>query len=191
MDLDYLMECIQQEGHLQQLKTASVERAYHTLTTTYENLNHFAHCRQRYIFHNEGQHLAKNQIECLEKQAANYSFISKLTSAAETDFFFLANERLVSSRKILKNSYCVLYHKLQHEASTETKEDVHDKLEITEGMACSSENAMSIDLAFSPAFFRDHQERLERLTEHLSNLCENALTPDDRQRVVEVVSFHR
>ena len=139
------------------------------------------------MFHNEGQRFAENQCECLANRATNYSQVSKLKSAVDTDFFFLANERLVACRRILKYSYCLLYYKLQHQDSTE--QDAENNLKIEEGMDCPSDNALSVDLPLPLALFLDHQERLERLTERLSYLSENALTPDDRQRVVEMVSF--
>jgi hypothetical protein len=53
-----------------------------------------------------------------------------------------------------------------------------------------SEECQEQDLTISLSLFLDHQERLERVTEQLRFLSENALTRIDRQRVVDMVSSH-
>jgi hypothetical protein len=45
-------------------------------------------------------------------------------------------------------------------------------------------------LPVSVSLFLDSQKRLERMTERLRFLSEDALTQEDRKRVVDMVSFH-
>jgi hypothetical protein len=184
MDLDYLIGSVRPESEGAQSSEYALDvNLYPELASRHKKLNRFAHYYNRYVFHRQGQHFAENQCECVINRATNYSQMSKLKSAVETEFFPIANQRLVTSRRILKYSYCFLFYKLQP-----TEESQEEVPMIGEGSGCPSDNALSASLPVSLALFLDHQERLERVTESLSFLSENALTPEDRQRVLEMVS---
>jgi len=58
---------------------------------------------------------------------------------------------------------------------------------ITEGPDCPADDALSPSLITSLALMLEHQERLERMTERLSFMAENALTPLDRRKVVDMI----
>jgi IBR domain, a half RING-finger domain/Ariadne domain len=186
MDMDFLVDQLRRYVQGKEGIAPDIRISYNDLMARQRELCRFAHYYNRYVFHNQGQEFADNQCECVANRASNYSHFSKIKSAADTDFFYTANERLVKSRRILKYSYPLLYFKLKQ---TVPSHDGHSsEIEVTEGAGCPADNALSASLPVSLALFMDHQERLERMTEQLSFLSENATTPSDRRRVMDMVS---
>ena len=121
---------------------------------------HRAHYMTRFLAHEQGQRFAADQCNrLLEDRAVDFAKASDLKSATDTDFLAEANERLVAARRMLKWSYCYVFY-----------------LPDDEGMTLQKE------------LFQNHQERLERFTENLSDISEHALSYDDRANIINLVS---
>jgi hypothetical protein len=85
--------------------------------------------------------------------------MADVRSGADLSFIRNANEVLVASRRLLKYTYCsALYSRRLGDHDTKN---------------------------FHLGFF--HLEKLERFTEELSEVSENALTRQDRKRVLDLV----
>lgn len=127
-----------------------------------KELDRIAHYRTRFEAHEQGQRFAENQCDLLlEGRAMDFAKATDLKSATDTDFLGAANERLVAARRMLKWSYAYTFF-------------LPDDDE--EGPVCHK------------GLFQNHQERLERFTEKLSDISEHALTYDDRAKIVNLVS---
>jgi hypothetical protein len=124
-----------------------------------QDIPHFAHYRNRFVAHGEGQCFSEAACGVLDRRATSFAQATELKSGADTDFLLVANQRLAVCRCILKYSYGYAYHAAEE----------RDKLQNV--------------------LFLSHQERLERFTETLSYVSENALSYLDRRKVVELVSF--
>lgn len=175
IDLDYIAETVQQPNphcDTEVVKTVLEKR---------QDLQRFAHYYNRVTAHNQGQVFAENQCDCVAGRAFDFTRVSELNSCMDTEFFDLANQRLVDCRRTLKYTYVFLFFKL---ASISNEEN--NGFEDNE---CPADSANSSKLPTHLALFLDHQERLERMTERLSFLSENALTRKDRKRVVDMVSL--
>jgi IBR domain, a half RING-finger domain/Ariadne domain len=176
IDLDYVSETVQlpdSQCDAEVVQAVLEKRQF---------LHRFAHYYNRVTAHNQGQVFAENQCDCLAGRAINFIRVSELQSGTDTDFFYLANQRLLESRRLLKYTYCFLFYTLD---SSINEEDVQ-----FEDNECPLDGADSSTLPTHLALFLDHQERLERMTERLSYLSENALTRKDRKLVVDMVSVH-
>lgn len=127
-----------------------------------KEMDRIAHYRTRFDAHEQGQRFAENQCELLlEGRAIDFAKSTDLKSATDTDFLAVANERLVAARRMLKFTYVYAFF-------------LPDEDE--EGMVSQK------------GLFQNHQERLERFTEKLSEISEHALTYDDRANIVNLVS---
>lgn len=127
-----------------------------------KKMDRIAHYLARFAAHEQGQRFAEDQCEMLlHGRAIDFAKATDLKSATDTDFLAVANKRLVAARRILKYSYCYAYYLPEEES---------------EGMISQK------------GLFQNHQERLERFTEELSNISEHALTYDDRAKIVNLVS---
>lgn len=176
MDLDYVVETVQQpdyQGNADSVKDVLQKR---------QELHRFAHYYNRILAHDQGQVFAENQCECLAGRAIDFTRVSELHSGTDTDFFQLSNQRLRASRRMLKYTYQFLYYKLD---SGTNGEGLDGGFEDNE---CPVDSANSSSLPTHLALFLDHQERLERMTERLSFLSENALTRKDRKGVVDMIN---
>lgn len=123
------------------------------------------HYMTRFIAHEEGQRFATDQCDLLlEGRAVDFARASDLRSATDTDFLAAANETLVAARRMLKWSYCYVYYLPEDDESGNTSQK---------------------------GLFQDHQERLERFTENLSDISESAVSYDDRAKIVNLVSLFR
>lgn len=126
-----------------------------------KEMDRIAHYRTRFEAHEQGQRFAENQCDLLGTRAIDFAKSSDLKSATDTDFLAAANERLVTARRMLKWTYCYAYYLPDEEQ---------------EGMISHK------------GLFQNHQERLERFTEQLSEISEHALTYADRAKIVNFVS---
>jgi hypothetical protein len=124
-----------------------------------KELKRYAHCYNRFLAHGQGQCFAESQCPCLESRVDNYTQMAGIKSGTEIDFIRSASETLVASRRLLKYTYCSVYH-IQSEGNE--NETAH--------------------IGFLQL------ERLERFTEELSEISENALSRQDRTRVLDLVS---
>ena len=176
MDIDYVDETLQQPT------TYCTEAVVENLRQSRQELHRFAHYYNRYVAHSQGQSFAENQCDCLAGRALDFTRMCQLHNCTDTDFFQLANQRLVASRRMLKYTYCFLYYKL-----ADTAKNCNENINEFQDSDCPADSAFSASLSISLALFLDHQERLERMTEQLSFLSENALTRTDRKRVVDMV----
>lgn len=176
MDLDYVVETVQQPDY--QCNTDLVKGVLQKR----QEQHRFAHYYNRALAHDQGQVFAENQCECLLGRAIDFTRVSALHSGTDTDFFQLSNQRLRSSRRMLKYTYQFLYYKLDPDA---IEEGLNVGFEDNE---CPVDSANSSSLPTHLALFLDHQERLERMTERLSFLSENALTRKDRKGVVDMIN---
>jgi len=120
----------------------------------------FAHYYNRFVAHAQGQRFAEEQC-CVNVKANDYYSAS---GKFDIDFLFTANDCLVQCRRVLKYSYCYIYH------ITNEIQDI-DSVQL--------------------ALFEDHLERLERFTENLSEATEGALAPVDRKRVIDLTLITR
>ena len=121
-------------------------------------LDRYVHYFTRYLAHDQGQRFAEQQCPCLKTRAENYKEMTGIDLEAEVDFIRSANETLVASRRLLKYAYCCVYHSKR----VDEKDTDH------------------LHLGFL------HIERLERFTEELSELTENAVTRQDRKSVLDL-----
>ena len=124
------------------------------------DLEHYAHCYNRCYAHRQGQDFAAGQCLCVTHRMEDYIQMAGFQTANETDFIQSANETLVASRRLLKYAYICSYYSKRD--GDEDKEHSH--------------------LGFL------HLERLERFTEELSGVSENALTRRDRTRVLDLIA---
>ena len=202
LNLDYFIDCIQRQEQEEEGSSSSTEMdnsaLLHSLLQKQQKMNRFSHYYNRYSAHHQGQLFARNQYrQCVVDRAANYTRVTDIQTANDTDFFQMANERVVECRRLLKHTYCFLYYKLQPLAATLSTgiQDSGDAAiaqptldgTTTEGSNCPSDEVYSSSVSNSMTLFLFHQERLERMTEQLSFLSENALTRIDRKRVVDMV----
>jgi hypothetical protein len=123
------------------------------------DLARYGHFYNRYYIHNRSQKFAENQCPCLSTAEENYGKMADIRSWADLSFIRHANEVLVASRRLLKYTYCSAFHS-KRLGDNDTKN-------------------------FHLGFF--HLEKLERFTEELSEVSENALTRQDRTRVLDLV----
>ena len=158
VNLDYIVSALQEEeSDVDELDAEQVAAAIEEK----KEMDRRAHYMTRFIAHEEGQRFATEQCDLLlEGRAVDFARASDLKSANDTDFLGAANERLVAARRILKWSYCYVYY-----------------------LPDEDENSMTSQ----KGLFQNHQERLERFTENLSNISENALSYDDRAKIVNLV----
>eukprot|EP00797_Seminavis_robusta_P037639 Sro9_g007010.2 (465) ;mRNA; r:13156-14550 len=177
MDLDYIAETVQIA------QFACDSKAVKDVLQKRQELVRYAHYMNRFNAHGQGQCFAENQCECLAGRVIDFTAVSKLQNCTDADFISLSNQRLVASRRMLKYTYCFLYYKLDGDKFQEGETKADD----FEDNDCPVDNAISSSLPISLALFLDHQERLERMTEQLSFLSENAVTRTDRKRVVDMV----
>jgi uncharacterized coiled-coil protein SlyX len=157
VNLDYVVNALQEESDVDELDDELKAAA----TEEKKEMDKRAHHMTRFIAHDEGQRFATNQCDLLlEGRAADSAKASDLKSATDTEFLGAANERLVAARRILKWSYCYVYY-----------------------LPDEDENSMTSQ----KGLFQNHQERLERLTENLSDISEHALSHDARAEIANLV----
>ena len=125
-----------------------------------EELYRFAHCYNRYFVHKQGQEFAEGQCTCVVDRKENYTQMAGFRTGNEGDFIQSANETLVASRRMLKYAYISAFY------SKRVDEDDKDHSHL--------------------GFL--HLESLERVTEELSGVSENALTRHDRARVLDLIA---
>ena len=137
-----------------------VENETQELSLKLRDLYRYAHCYNRYVAHDQGQRFAEESCACLGNRVENYTQMAGFSSGTEGDFIRAANETLAASRCLLKYSCCSVYH------SRRVDEEDNDNSHL--------------------GFL--HLERLERFTEELSEISENALSRQDRKKVLELTS---
>ena len=140
-----------------------------------EELERFAHFYNRYHAHEEGQRYSERQCPCLEGRADDYSQVAGIFSGTDVDFIRQANETLVASRRMLKYAYCAAYFHYVNQDFSASKDGSVKK---NASNFCGETHA---HLGFLQL------ERLERFTEELSEVSENACTRRDRSRVIDLV----
>lgn len=158
IDLNYLIDSLQ-EVHHDNFTSILVE-----ISEESRRKERFAHYYNRFVTHAQGQCFAERQCSCVQARASDYYTASGIKTATDIDFLFDANKCLVQCRRVLKYSYCYIYH------ITNENQDV-DNVQL--------------------GLFEDHLERLERFTEKLSEASEGALTPADRKRVLDLTLLAR
>eukprot|EP00529_Nitzschia_sp_RCC80_P014715 CAMPEP_0113486836 /NCGR_PEP_ID=MMETSP0014_2-20120614/25199_1 /TAXON_ID=2857 /ORGANISM="Nitzschia sp." /LENGTH=728 /DNA_ID=CAMNT_0000380515 /DNA_START=92 /DNA_END=2281 /DNA_ORIENTATION=- /assembly_acc=CAM_ASM_000159 len=124
------------------------------------SMDRYVHYFTRYLAHDQGQRFAEQQCPCLKNRAENYKKMTGIYLEAEVTFLQSANETLVASRRLLKYAYCCVYHSKR----------------------IDGEGTSHSHLGFL------HIERLERFTEELSEVTENAVTRKDRKRVLDLIA---
>ena len=179
MNADYICETLEQQQQQQEEDRDGIDdEAFvenkHNVLQKHKELQRFAHYYNRFLAHGQGQHFAENQCNCLDGRANEFLLFNKMYTGTDTDFIYLANQRLVASRRLLKYTYCYAYHNVPPDYRHEEEE----------GANVNTEHQLSNRMAL----FLVHQERLERVTERLSYLSENAMTRTDRRQVVDMVS---
>jgi ariadne-1 len=157
-DLEYLCETLEEGGELEKDAQGLLEKK--------QDMDRFAHYYNRFFVHGQGQCFAETQGACLHGRINNYTLVSGFKTATDTDFIKAANDTLVASRRVLKYTYCYAYH-MRHDyaSSDETPDRLRNQISL----------------------FQNHQERLERFTEELSELSENPLTLKDRSRLIALI----
>ena len=121
-----------------------------------------------------------DQTSCVSCRADQFNSISGIKTATDRDFLADANKLLVLSRRVLKYSYCYAYHEAVAANVAVGEIDVHagDAIRVKDDHV---EYAKTTRLSL----FEDHQERLERFTEALSENCERAYSMIDRKGVID------
>mmetsp|Transcript_23662 Transcript_23662/g.42941 ORF Transcript_23662/g.42941 Transcript_23662/m.42941 type:complete len:720 (+) Transcript_23662:41-2200(+) len=159
VNLDYIVNALQEERDADELDDELVAAAI----AEKKEMEKRAHYVTRFVAHDEGQRFATNQCDLLlEGRAVDFAKASDLKSSTDTEFLVAANERLVAARRILKWSYCYVYYLLDEDENSMTSQK---------------------------GLFQNHQERLERFTENLSDISERALlSNDDRAQIVNLIS---
>jgi ariadne-1 len=133
----------------------------HTSLAVLEKEREMAHYHARYTAHHQGQEFAAIRSRDIATQVQAFHLLPDNTSGTFADFLGIANERLVILRRVLKYSYVLAYF---------LPED-------------SDVNRMQKDL------FQHRQEMLERFTEELSRISENASSQLDRAQVVNLLGI--
>jgi ariadne-1 len=122
-------------------------------------MDRYAHFYNRYFNHHQSQQFAENQCPCLSIAEENYCKMADIRFGEDSSFIRQANEVLVASRRLLKYTYCAAFYSRRL-----------DDLDTD-----------NFHLGFL------HLEKLERFTEELSEVNENALTRKERSRVLDLV----
>jgi hypothetical protein len=157
VNLDYIVNALEEESDADEQDDELVA----AVIAEKKEMDKRAHFMARFIAHDEGQRFATNQCDLLlEGRAVDFAKASDLKSATDTEFLGAANECLVAARRILKWSYCYVYY-----------------------LPDEDENSMTSQ----KGLFQNHQERLERFTENLSDISEHAPTHGDREEIVNLV----
>ena len=162
-NLDYIHDALmwaESKEQTQDKSNPSREVMIQNIDRKKKEMRTLSHYYNRFVAHNQGQEFALNQTSCVSFRADEFNSISGIKTATDRDFLADANALLVLSRRTLKYSYCYAYH---------------------EAVACGNTKSTRLSL------FEDHQERLERYTEALSEMCERAFSLIDRQRVIDLM----
>jgi hypothetical protein len=156
-NLNYIVNALQEESDVDELDDELVAAAIEEK----KEMDKRAHYMTRFIVHDEGQRFATHQCDLLlEGRAVDFAKASDLKSATDTEFLGAANECLVAARRILKWSYCYVYY-----------------------LPDEDENSMTSQ----KGLFQNHQERLERFTENLSDISEHALSHGYHSQIASLV----
>ena len=147
-----------------------------------EEMRNISHFYNRYMAHNQGMEFAMGETSCVSGRADEFSKFSGIKSATDSDFLAEANAILVLSRRVLKYSYCYAYQKKSKSLVTT---DVSSETKLDGGDTIAGDHGDDENLRLS--LFQDHQKRLERYTEELSEVSERAFSHIDRQRVIDLM----
>jgi Ariadne domain len=161
-DLEYVCDTLAEETRNQETRVDEQwsEDALLVLQKKRE-MAHLAHYHARYAAHDQGQQYAARRSDDIAVQIHAFHRLADNFSGTYADFLVIANERLVILRRVLKYSYILAYY---------LPED-------------SDSNRMQKDL------FQHRQEMLERFTEQLSHISENATSQLDRAQVVNLLGI--
>jgi hypothetical protein len=160
--LEFVCDTLEQHSGASEKKTLDEDASLLVLKKKKE-MTHLAHYHARYAAHDQGQRYAAHRTMdiVLQTQDFFYQQLPNIFSGTDADFLNIANERLVVLRRFLKYSYILAYY---------LAED-------------TDENRMQKDL------FQHRQEMLERFTEELSRVSENATSHLDRSQVVNLLGI--
>jgi hypothetical protein len=157
VNLDYIVNALEEESDADEQDDELVA----AVIAEKKEMDKRAHFMARFIAHDEGQRFATNQCDLLlEGRAVDFAKASDLKSATDTEFLGAANECLVAARRILKWSYCYVYY-----------------------LPDEDENSMTSQ----KGLFQNHQERLERFTENLSDISEHALSHGYHSQIASLI----
>jgi flagellar basal body rod protein FlgG len=126
-----------------------------------KEMTRLAHYYARYEAHDQGQPYAASRTTDVALQRDAFFQLPDIFSGTDGDFLSIANERLVTVQRLLKYSYVLAYYLAE---DTDT-------------------NRMQKDL------FQHCQAMLERFTEELSRLSENATSQLDKSQVVNLMGI--
>jgi len=162
-----------------------------------EDFEQFTHFYKRFMAHQQGQHFAEGQCACIRSRRDDFTHISGMKCATDTDFFVEANQLLVACRRVLKNSYCYVYSIVKQtetlEARVAAAQNKHgDKKRKRLLHDCEDDDSDNeADASLQLDLYQNHQEQLERFTEQLSEVTERAFNHVQRQRVLELMEIVR
>jgi hypothetical protein len=122
---------------------------------------HLAHYHARYEAHDQGQRYAASRSTDVALQTDAFLRLPDILSGTDADFLLMANERLVTLRRFLKYSYILAYF-------LEENTDMN---------------------RLQKEFFQHRQAMLERFTEELSRVSENATSQLDRSQVLNLMGI--
>jgi hypothetical protein len=177
------------------IDTASTSFMLESVIKHKGGIEQFAHFYKRFVAHQQGQHFAEGQCACVRSRRDDFTQISGMKSATDTDFFVEANQLLVASRRVLKNSYCYVYSIVKQTETSEVRVaaaqnkpgDKKRKMQVHDYEDDDSDNEADASLQLD--LFQSHQEQLERFTEQLSEVTERAFNHVQRQRVLELMEI--
>jgi len=121
----------------------------------------------------EKQELQETRAYECQSLANRFRTESEIHSATDTDFIEDANRLLLACRRVLKYSYCYIFHATR-------ENDAFDY-----GGLLVNHSSRHFDL------FYHQQEQLEQFTDKLSEITKSAITYADRKRVIDLVSTSR
>lgn len=175
------------------IDTAATSFMLESVIRKKEEIEQFAHCFKRFMAHHQGQQFAEGQCACVRNRRDDFTQISGMKSATDTDFFVEANQLLVASRRVLKNSYCYVYDKIKQAEKAEVRVAATQSKPGDEQRTIYScndgDSDKEADARLQLDLFQNHQEQLERFTEQLSEVTERAFTRVHRQRVLELMEI--
>ena len=166
VNLDYIREALENKA-----TDTAVGALFEHISTKHEELDRFAHYYNRFVAHHQGQQFAEGQCDCVNNRVDAFQKLSGIKSGADSECFVQANQLLVASRRLLKYSYCYVYLVKERTHTNETEQDK------------GSSKSQRLDL------FQNYQEQLERFTEQLSEVSEQAVTRIDRRRILDLVRY--
>jgi hypothetical protein len=161
-DLEYVCGTLAEETRNQETRVDDQwSEAASLVLQKKRDMAHLAHYHARYAAHHQGQEFAARRSGDIAAQIHAFNQLPDNFSGTYADFLGIANERLVILRRVLKYSYILAYYLPEDSDSKRTQKDL----------------------------FRYRLEMLDRFTEELSRVSENATSHLDRANVINLMGI--